>query len=168
MNISGFLNNQSNKHKDKLSDFLNKFDKKIPEGLSELVKETDQQVWEQVNCKECANCCKVMTPTYTKADIARISKHLNMSKKEFFERYLEKEEDTGSVVHQQLPCSFLKNNICSIYEVRPEDCAGYPYHDKRPFDEYSLTYIQNLEYCPATYLLVEKLEKVITEEYEWS
>jgi hypothetical protein len=48
--------------------------------------------------------------------------------------------------------------MCSIYEVRPADCAGFPHFTKKKFTEYIHVHKQNVAYCPATYKLVEKMK----------
>ncbi|MCB0700750.1 MAG: YkgJ family cysteine cluster protein, partial [Chitinophagaceae bacterium] len=71
-------------------------------------------------------------------------------------------------MNRSTPCQFLgDDNKCSIYEVRPDDCAGFPHHTKKDFDLYNDTYIQNVHRCPATYEMVSKLRKRIEKEYEW-
>ncbi len=150
-----------------LSLFLDKLDKIVPEDMPVLVKKADAQVWKEVNCMDCANCCKTMTPTFTKTDIKRISAHLEMKPKEFVEKWLIKEEDSGDWVNKTQPCQFLVKNKCSIYDVRPADCAEFPHHNKKPFDLYNETFKNNLIHCPATLNLVDKLKKVVEKEYEW-
>ncbi len=157
----------ANKDRKKLTKFLKKFDDIIPPDLGAIVAEEDKKVWEQVDCTVCANCCKTMTPIFTEEDIARISAHLNMTPQAFFDQYLEVEADTGSTVNRVLPCVFLKDDKCSIYEVRPIDCAEFPHHDKRPFDDYNDTFIQNVFRCPATYELVKNLKERIESEYDF-
>jgi uncharacterized protein len=150
-----------------LSLFLDKFDEIVPEDLAIQVAREDAKVWRDINCMECANCCKTMTPTYTKADIKRISAHLDMKPKEFMDKWLIKEEDSGDWINKTQPCQFLADNKCSIYEVRPADCAQFPHHNKKPFDLYNDTFKNNLVHCPATLLLVDRLKKVVEKEYEW-
>ncbi len=150
-----------------LEGFLKKRDETVPVGFAKVVAQEDEQVWKNVDCTACANCCKTMTPTFTKADVKRIATHLRMTPKAFFEKWLLKEEDTGSIINAVQPCQFLVDDKCSIYEVRPRDCAEFPHHNKRPFDLYNDTFIQNLHRCPATFDLVERLKKRVEDEYEW-
>jgi uncharacterized protein len=155
------------KKKKSLSVFLDKLDKIVPEDMPQLVKKVDAEVWKEVNCMECANCCKSMTPTFTPADVKRIAAHLDMTPKQFKDKWLMKEADTGDWVNTKQPCQFLDGNKCSIYEVRPADCAEFPHHNKKPFDAYNDTFKNNLIYCPATLTLVDRLKKVVEKEYEW-
>ena len=62
--------------KRKLRRFLSGIEKNPPKGLDRVTTAIEPEVWKEVNCLSCANCCKVMTPTYTEKDIRRIAKHL--------------------------------------------------------------------------------------------
>ena len=166
MDLKKFRITASRKKKS-LSLFLTKLDKIVPVDMPALVKKVDATVWRDINCMECANCCKTMTPTFNKADIKRISAHLAMEPKEFVDKWLIKEEDSGDMVNKTQPCQFLDGNKCGIYEVRPADCAEFPHHNKKPFDAYNETFINNLPHCPATLTLVDRLKKIVEKEYEW-
>ena len=70
----------------------------------------------------------------------------------------------GEWLNVNTPCQFLdrKTNMCSIYEVRPADCAGFPHLTKKKMTEYMHVHKQNVEHCPATFKMVEKLmEKIL-------
>src|SRR5699024_8321459 len=63
------------------------------------------------------------------------------------------------LVNKTEPCQFLNlaDNKCSIYEIRPADCAGFPHLSKRKWTEYAHVHLQNIDYCPATFKMVDKL-----------
>lgn len=141
--------------------FLGKVEKKAPSNLYKTMLSIDEQVWNEVDCLTCANCCKKMTPTFTSKDISRISTYLNMNADEFKEKWLYEEKKGGDWMNKKQPCQFLnkQNNMCSIYEVRPADCAGFPHFKKKNPLLYIHVHQQNVEYCPATYNMVEKLKE---------
>jgi len=145
-----------------LRHFITVTENNPPHNLEALAGQTDKKVWKEINCLSCANCCKVMSPTYTFGDIKRIAAHLGMRPKDFREKwlYLDKGKDW---MNKSLPCQFLdlQSNMCSIYEVRPADCAGFPHLVKKPITDYMYIHKQNIEYCPATLLFVEKLQEAI-------
>ena len=120
-------------------------------------------MWREVDCLTCANCCKTMTPTFTLKDIKRISAHLQMTVMEFKNKWLHYEKQDKEWVNNNLPCQFLdlNTNMCTIYEVRPEDCAGFPHLKKKKMVDYMHVHQQNVEYCPATYRMVEKMKAMI-------
>jgi uncharacterized protein len=168
MNLKSFKA-KAIRNKPKFARFLKKFDKKFIPNMLATQLQLDKQVWQEVDCLSCANCCKTMTPTYTPTDLKRIAGHLNMTVASFKDKWLMKDEDNGDWVNKSTPCQFLnlKDNKCSIYEVRPVDCSGFPHHTKKRFDNYNHVYEQNLDKCPATYNLVVKMEKWITTTYNW-
>ncbi len=150
------------KNKRRLRLVLSKVEKKAPLHLDQLAEKIDKEVWQEVNCLSCANCCKVMTPTFTVQDIKRISAYLGQTPKEFKDQWLvkDKNQDWTNKIN---PCQFLdlKTNMCKIYEIRPTDCSGFPHLSKKKMVDYIHVHKQNIEYCPATYSMVEKLEKAV-------
>ena len=146
------------KHKTAFRRFLGRLENKPPRGLDKLTVEIDKEVWQEVDCLTCANCCKKMTPTFSPTDIRRIAKHLGMTDAAFREKWLYKDRN-GDWMNTSNPCQFLdtKTNMCSIYEVRPADCAGFPHLTRKKMTDYMQWHKQNVEYCPATFRMVEKM-----------
>jgi Fe-S-cluster containining protein len=151
-------------NKRRLRIFLGRLQRKTPRGLDSLIREADQAIWKNTDCLECANCCKTMSPTYNSADITRISQHLGMTEKEFKKKWLYKDRN-GDWLNVGQPCQFLDldTNMCKVYTVRPTDCAGFPHHTKKRMIDYMHVYKQNIEFCPATYRVVEKMMKDMNE-----
>jgi Fe-S-cluster containining protein len=151
-------------HKKAFKKFLGKIEKNPPSGLDKNAEIISAEVWKEVDCLSCANCCKTMTPTFTDKDLKRIAAHFEITPIEFRDKWLVYEKSDKDWVNKKQPCQFLDNttNMCSIYEVRPADCAGFPYLTKKKMAEYIHVHQQNITYCPATYKMVEKM----MERYE--
>jgi Fe-S-cluster containining protein len=145
--------------------FLTKTEKNPPPGIDKLTKIIEPEVWEEIDCLSCANCCKKMTPTFTKQDLKRISAHFQQTPEAFKKQWLEVDKNKD-LVNVNQPCQFLNlaDNKCSIYEIRPVDCAGFPHLSKRKWEEYAHVHKQNIDYCPATYKMVEKMISRVTFE----
>src|SRR5215211_2247217 len=146
-------------NKRKFRRFLTSVEKNTPRKLDAAGATFDKAVWQEVDCLSCANCCKTMSPTFTPKDIKRISAHLNMTPTAFREKWLYLDKRDKDWMNKLQPCQFLDltTNKCSIYEVRPADCAGFPHHTKKRMIDYMHVYKQNVEYCPATYRMVERM-----------
>ncbi|MBX2939189.1 MAG: YkgJ family cysteine cluster protein [Ferruginibacter sp.] len=138
--------------------FLTRSEKTPPRGIDKLTTLVEPEVWQEVECLTCANCCKKMTPTFTEQDLKRISAHFKVTPDEFKAKWLEKDKNKDWVNVKQ-PCQFLnlEDNKCSIYAIRPEDCAGFPHLAKKRWVEYAHVHKQNIDYCPATFKMVEKI-----------
>lgn len=163
VNIKTFRNLVS-RNKKRLRSFLTRVEKKAPRNLHMVTLAANKLSWAKTDCMDCANCCKTMSPTYTQRDIRRISKFLGMTVRAFKEKWLYKDK-VGDWLNKSQPCQFLDltTNLCGIYEVRPGDCAGFPHHNKKKIIDYGHVYKQNVEFCPATYRLVEFMEEGILD-----
>ena len=139
--------------------FLSRVEKNQQRGLDKIMKQEDEKVWAETDCLACANCCKTMSPTFTNEDVKRIAKHVGMTQEAFRDKYLYLDRADKDWMNKSQPCQFLnlKDNKCSIYEVRPRDCATFPHHTKSKPLDYIHVYKQNVEYCPATYRIVENM-----------
>ena len=155
---------KSGKNKRKMRLFLSKVEKNPPRGLDKLAEKIEKEVWQEVDCLSCANCCKSMPPTFTKKDIVRISAHFDQTPEEFKSKWLYL-DNNGDWMNTRNPCQFLdkKTNMCSIYAIRPADCAGFPHLAKKKMVEYIHVHKQNVEYCPATYKMVEKMKEMLSK-----
>ena len=141
--------------------FLSKLEKNPPRGLEKFSAAIEKDVWLETDCLSCANCCKTMTPTFNARDLKRISKHFGQTVNEFKKQWLYQERSgERDWLNKKQPCQFLNlaDNKCSIYSIRPADCAGFPHLPKK-LKDYVHVHKQNIEYCPATYRLVEKLQE---------
>lgn len=139
--------------------FLTKLEKEKPRGLTSKILHWEKEVWANTDCLSCANCCKTMTPTYTPRDLKRIAKHFKMSVTDFKKKWLKQERGGDrDWMNRDTPCPFLnlKDNKCSIYAIRPVDCAGFPHLSKK-FSDFVHVHKQNVDSCPATFALVEKM-----------
>jgi Fe-S-cluster containining protein len=142
-----------------LKRYLTRLEKKPPRGLDSIAAKVDTEVWKGMDCLACGNCCRSMTPTFKRSDIVRIAAHLDMEPAAFKRKWLRLDDEGKDLINKKQPCQFLdlSSNMCSIYEVRPADCAGFPYLKKRKMTEYMHVHKQNIEFCPATFNMVERM-----------
>lgn len=134
--------------------FLSRVDKnKVLRQLPSL----HEEAFNQIDCLECAACCKNYSPRFKTTDIKRIAKFLKMKEGVFIETYLRIDEE-GDYVLQKAPCPFLgQDNLCSIYEARPGDCARFPYTDEDVLLKRPALTLKNAGFCPAVYYVLERL-----------
>ncbi len=152
------------KYKRSFKIFLTKVENKPPKVLHQLIDVIDKEIWAETDCLTCGNCCKKMTPTFSVSDIKRISNHFSMTPVEFKNKWLEYDKKDKDWRNKKQPCQFLnlKDNKCSIYPIRPSDCAGFPHLTKKKAIHYIHVHKQNIEYCPATFKMVEKMKEALS------
>ena len=128
--------------------------------IDSALKEIYQEVSAQIDCTTCGNCCKVMLPSLSKADIKRLALHQQLSIQEFKQRFLALDEENAWGFNQQ-PCPFLENNRCTVYESRPRDCRSYPHLDKREFVSRLGQALSNCSVCPIVFNVYERLQQTL-------
>ena len=152
------LKEDANKKSKENKLFLDKLKKKKPKDLDKVVASFHEEVFNYIDCLDCANCCKSISPIIIDRDIDRIAKHLKISPSDLVEQYLELDND-GDYVFRETPCPFLMpDNYCMIYEVRPRACREYPHTDRKRFYQISNLTHKNTFICPAVFDVVEKLK----------
>ncbi len=139
--------------------FFTKLRKKKPKQLDGIVHQLHEEVFEEVNCLECANCCKSISPIIIDKDIERMAKHLKMKVADVVDSYLQIDAD-NDYVFKETPCPFLMpDNYCMIYESRPRACREYPHTDRKRFYQILNLTLKNTHYCPAVYEVTERLKQ---------
>ena len=145
---------KSTEHQKQYKQLLLKVDKN---KALKLMPDFHVEAFEKIDCLDCAACCKNYSPRFKNPDIKRISKYLHLKEGIFIEKYLHLDEE-GDYVVSSKPCPFLgQDNYCSIYEVRPSDCARFPYTDEDVLLKRSNLTLKNATFCPIVYYVLEKL-----------
>ena len=158
---SDILHNWEKKSREKQKQFKNFLDRADRNKVLKLLPDLHEEAFSKINCLECAACCKNYSPRFKTPDIKRISKHLGMRESLFIEKYLNV-DDEGDFVVKSTPCPFLgSDNKCSVYDVRPSDCARFPYTDEDVIIRRKALTLKNASFCPATFYVLERLTEVV-------
>jgi Fe-S-cluster containining protein len=160
MDLEGF-SKQSKTDVERNKKLLLSLKKKDPRKIDDIFHGLHEEVFEEMDCLTCANCCKTTSPIFYDTDIERLAKHLRMKSVEFVDKYL-KVDDDGDQVLKTAPCPFLGNdNYCSVYEYRPKACREYPHTNRKKMVQIMELTHKNTQICPAVFEIVERLKKII-------
>jgi uncharacterized protein len=143
--------------------YFRKLAQRKPKALDRHAAELHEEVFAEIDCLQCANCCKTTSPIFRDKDIERIAAHLRLRPAQFTARYLRLDEE-GDYVLTQAPCPFLgADHYCSIYSVRPKACQEYPHTDRKNFHQILGLTLKNTAICPAAFELVRRLRERFPE-----
>ena len=160
------LNDFNKKAKDRKKEneaFYRKLKLKSPKNLYELFHEAHEQVFEEIDCLSCANCCKTTSPIFYQRDIERAAKACRIKPGDFIETYLRIDEDQDYVL-KQAPCPFLdRDNYCVIYEARPNACREYPHTNRKKMQQILDLTMKNTLVCPAVLRITEKIKEQVKQ-----
>lgn len=158
---SDILHNWQKKSKEKQKQYKNFLERADKNKVLKQLPQLHEEAFEKIDCLQCAACCKNYSPRFKTPDVKRISKHLGMKESVFIETYLQVDEE-GDFVVKTSPCPFLgADNFCSVYDVRPSDCARFPYTDEDIIIKRQKLTLKNSSFCPITFYVLEKLTQIV-------
>ncbi len=125
--------------------------------IDKIVHPIAENITNQIDCTTCAACCKMLMINVTKEEAFSVAEHLNISESSFKEKYLEKSTE-GEMIINTIPCHFLEDTKCGIYENRFSDCRDFPHLQKNNFNSRLFSTLMNYEICPIIYNTIEVLK----------
>jgi Fe-S-cluster containining protein len=133
--------------------------KMSPQKLDGLMLQLHEDEFNKIDCLQCANCCKTISPAMNESDVRRMAASMKLKIGDFYARFLEMDSE-GDYVFRQSPCPFLgSDNFCSIYESRPRACYEYPHTNRKRFYQVLDITLKNYKVCPAVFNILEQLRQ---------
>lgn len=129
------------------------------EEIDAMVHKLYRTISEQIDCRHCANCCKVVSPLLQPDECDRLADHLGLPTEQFIRDHLVKAENEDGYLFKPGPCPFLSDDSCTIYAIRPKDCRSYPHLHKNDFVFRANQAFSNTFVCPIVYNVFEALKK---------
>jgi len=126
--------------------------------LDTKVHGLNEQVSASIDCTTCGNCCRSFIVSLDEADKKRLEDHLGVASATVNRKYLEKSQ-MGQWVFSHIPCSFLKDNRCTVYSARPADCRDYPHLHQDRINAHLQAILGSYGICPIVYNVMEMLKE---------
>ncbi len=122
------------------------------------LKKLAQEIEDQTDCRQCANCCKVAEVELKERDIEKLARFMRLSTKSFIDQYTALDESGDRILKRtESGCVFLSGNDCTIYEERPETCQRFPnlIRGDGTIPTRMWQFIDRATYCPIVYNSLE-------------
>ena len=97
------------------------------------------------------------------AEATNLAQHLGKTRDAFDEAYISKGE-SGRMVINSIPCHFLVENSCSVYEHRFAGCREFPAFHIPDFNKRLFTTYMHYDICPIIFNVMENLKEVLAFE----
>ena len=129
-------------------------------GHSDLaLRRIAEKVEEQIDCTQCANCCKVATVKLSGRDVERLARYLRVPPARFLADYAEETAEEGVILRRAkgAGCVFLSGTECTVYEARPDICQRFPHvvRGEGSIPSRMWQFIDRACYCPIVYNSLE-------------
>jgi len=128
-----------------------------------ILRRIAERVEEQIDCTQCANCCRVATARVTERDVERLAKFLRIKPVRVMADLVVESEEEGYVLRrdEQSGCVFLNGNECTVYEARPESCQRFPHvvRGNGSIASRMWEFVDRACYCPIVYNSLEAFKE---------
>jgi Fe-S-cluster containining protein len=122
-----------------------------------------EEIEEQIDCRQCAECCRVGEVPLAERDVEHLSRFLRISPKKFAEEYTATGEDGELILRRsKAGCVFLDGNDCTVYEARPGNCERFPHliRGAGSIQSRMWQFVDRAAYCPIVYNWMEAVKNL--------
>ena len=137
--------------------FLRSLKNRNTEELDVIVHSVYDEISAAIDCTLCGNCCKSLVINVMQQEIAPLAAHLHLSVEDTKEKYIE-ESQQGNCFINTIPCHFLSDNKCTIYEQRFTECRDFPHLHKPGFKARLSGTLMHYGRCPIIYNVIEEVK----------
>jgi len=124
-----------------------------------ILRRIAEGIEEQIDCTQCANCCRVATVKLSGRDIERLARYLRLSPAAFLAEYTAESDEEGAILRrtEEAGCVFLDGTACTVYEARPDTCQRFPHlvRGNGSIASRMWQFIDRACYCPIVYNALE-------------
>ena len=128
-----------------------------------ILRRIAEGIEEQIDCTQCANCCKVATAKVSERDVERLARYLRIKPALFLAEYTTEDAEEGTILRrtESHGCVFLDGTTCTVYDARPETCQRFPHMVRGTGSIASRMwqFIDRACYCPIVYNSLEAFKE---------
>jgi hypothetical protein len=127
-----------------------------------ILRRIAEGIQDQVDCTQCAECCRVATAKISDRDVERLAKHLRIAPARFEAEYSVESDEEGRVLRRtDSGCVFLEGNVCTVYPARPDVCQRFPHlvRGNGSIASRMWEFVDRACYCPIVYHSLEAFKQ---------
>lgn len=128
-----------------------------------ILRRIAEDIEGQIDCTQCANCCKVATVQLSERDVQRLAKHLRIPPVRFLAGYAAESAEEGMILRRdaKFGCVFLSGTECTVYDARPDICRRFPHlvRGQGSIASRMWQFVDRACYCPIVYNSLEAFKE---------
>ncbi|HEY4361985.1 MAG TPA: YkgJ family cysteine cluster protein [Bryobacteraceae bacterium] len=121
-----------------------------------------EEVHAAIDCRECAECCRVGDVPLAERDIEKLARFLRIAPHKFRQEYTVDDEENGIILKRdpKTGCVFLSGNECTVYEARPGNCDRFPHllRGSGSIESRMWEFVDRATYCPIVFNWLAKVK----------
>ena len=126
-----------------------------------ILRRIAEGIQDQIDCTQCANCCRTSTTQVSERDIDRLARHLRITPERFIAEFTQPDDEEKDARNlkftKEAGCAFLEGNLCSVYDARPDICQRYPHlvRGNGSIASRMWSFVDRASVCPIVYNSLE-------------
>ncbi len=125
--------------------------------IDEMVRQLNDEISPLIDCTACGNCCKSLMIRVSIDEVKYLADVLQQPVEEVEKKYFD-QGITDQYVINMLPCHFLSDNKCTIYENRFHTCREFPHLHRDKFTGRLFNMFMYYGVCPIIFNVIEQLK----------
>ena len=131
-----------------------------------ILRRIAEGIEEQIDCTQCANCCKVATAKITERDVERLARYLRIPAARFVAEYTGRERrgrpHLATLGGVGLRVS--RRRECTVYDARPDTCQRFPHvvRGAGSIASRMWQFVDRACYCPIVYNSLEAFKQELS------
>jgi uncharacterized protein len=120
-----------------------------------------EEVHAAIDCRECAECCRVTEVQLAERDIEKLARFLRISPQRFRQDYTALDNDGAVILKRgERGCVFLQGNECTVYDHRPGNCERFPHilRGSGSLESRMWAFADRATYCPIVFNWLERVK----------
>jgi len=113
-----------------------------------------EDVQAAIDCRTCAECCRVTEVQLVERDIEKLARFLGLSERQFLEEYTGEGSDGELILRRsERGCVFLDGSDCTVYDARPGNCERFPHllRGAGSLESRMWDLVDRATYCPIVF-----------------
>ena len=126
-------------------------------------KKAAEEVHSAIDCRSCAECCRVTEVELAERDVEHLARYLRISKDAFLANYTATgDKDELILKRTEAGCVFLDGNECTVYDARPGNCERFPHllRGAGSLQSRMWQFVDRATYCPIVYNWMEAVKNL--------
>jgi Fe-S-cluster containining protein len=128
-----------------------------------ILRRIAEGIQDQIDCTQCAQCCRVATVKVSERDVERLAKYLRIPRERFLTDYTMESGEEGRILKRSeaAGCVFLDGNACTVYDARPDICQRFPHvvRGAGSIASRMWQFVDRACYCPIVYNSLEAFKE---------
>jgi Fe-S-cluster containining protein len=132
-----------------------------PDEIDAQVFSIQLDVTAEVDCTKCGNCCRTLMINVEPEELEPLVHRLQSSVEDIKAKFIE-ESSQGQLIINTIPCHFLEDSKCTIYESRFTECREFPHLHKKGFTRRLFGTFMHYERCAIISGTIERLKSELS------